>query len=508
MSVEVAVVRTKGAGYPAQGPFHPSVAYPEYPFRAFLQVEPNFVYEGVRELFRLMRLDAENIDTEKWNPLGYLVKPGMTVVLKPNFVVSKHRLGKDLFSAITHPAVLRAVADFVWIALQGRGRILIADAPQYDCNFQELLERTQLPTVVEFYAQFSGPSVSVRDLRCYWSRWKHFDSCLESLPGDPEGNVTVNLGSKSALHSLPHLEKLYGAVYDRNETIAQHHDGTHKYEVAGTVMKADVVISIPKLKVHKKVGATLNAKGLVGICTNKNYLVHYRVSAGRLGGDQYPEGVFSRTEEFLIRTERWMYDHLLASRSHALEYLHRAVYSVHNATTKRLGLKVGEGKRQLDAGNWYGNDSAWRMAVDLMAIFRFADSQGQLHATPQRRTLTVIDGVIGGANDGPLAPDPVAAGVLLGGENLLAVDLVATRLMGFDPLKLKMYAHLLKDSTFDFGLRKLDDIEIRSANPEWLNCLRDNTSRFLGFAPHPGWIGHIEICPQPKVEGAQLSAAA
>jgi hypothetical protein len=80
--------------------------------------------------------------------------------------------------------------------------------------------------------------------------------------------------------------------------------------------------------------------------------------------------------------------------------------------------------------------------------------------------------------------------------------------MGFDPLKLKMYAHLLKDSTFDFGLRKLDDIEIRSANPEWLNCLRDNTSRFLDFAPHPGWIGHIEICPQPKVEGSQLSAAA
>ena len=465
MSVEVAVVRTNGARYPSQGPFHPSVAYPEYPFRGFLQTEPNSAYEGVREVFRLMRLDAENIDTEKWNPLGYLVQPGMTVALKPNFVVSKHRLGKDLFCIITHPAVLRAVADYVWIALQGRGRILIADAPQYDCNFEELLKRTQLPTVVEFYSRFPGPNVSVRDLRQYWSAWKHFASCLRPLAGDPDGNVTVNLGSRSALHSLPHPEKLYGAVYDRNETIAQHHDGIHKYEVAGSIMKADVVISIPKLKVHKKVGTTLNAKGLVGICTNKNYLVHYRLSSCRQGGDQYPEGLFSPTEEFLIRTERWMYDHLLASRSRPLEYLHRAVYSVHNATTKRLGLKVGEGKRQLDAGNWHGNDSAWRMAVDLMAIFRFADSKGQLHATPQRRTFAVIDGVIGGENDGPLAPDPVAAGVILAGENLLAVDLVATRLMGFDPLKLKMYAHLLQNGTFDFGLRKLDDIEIRSGQP-------------------------------------------
>jgi hypothetical protein len=164
----------------------------------------------------------------------------MTVALKPNFVVSKHRSGKDLFSTITHPAVLRAVADYVWIALQGRGRILIADAPQYDCNFEELLKATQLPTVVAFYSQFAGPTVSVRDLRLYWSGWKHFDSCLLPLPGDPDGNVTVNLGSKSALYSLPSPEKLYGAVYDRNETIAQHHDGTHKYEVAGTIMRADV----------------------------------------------------------------------------------------------------------------------------------------------------------------------------------------------------------------------------------------------------------------------------
>jgi hypothetical protein len=260
--------------------------------------------------------------------------------------------------------------------------------------------------------------------------------------------------------------------------------------------------------VHKKVGTTLNAKGLVGICTNKNHLVHYRITSCRQGGDQYPEGVFSPTEEFLIRAERWMYDHLLASRHHALEYLHRAVYSVHNATTKRLGLKVGEGKRQLDAGNWHGNDSAWRMACDLMAIFRFADSQGQLHATPQRRTLAIIDGVIGGENDGPLAPDPVAAGVMLAGENLLAVDLVATRLMGFDPLKLKMYAYLLQNSTFDFGVRRPADIVIRSANPAWLNCLRDNSSRFLDFAPHPGWIGHIEISPRPGVAGSVLATAA
>ena len=73
-----------------------------------------------------------------------------------------------------------------------------------------------------------------------------------------------------------------------------------------------------------------------------------------------------------------MYDHLLAPRRKALEYLHRSIYWLHNHTTKLLGLKVDERKRLLDAGNWYGNDSAWRMAVDLMKVFLFADRHGIL----------------------------------------------------------------------------------------------------------------------------------
>jgi uncharacterized protein (DUF362 family) len=505
---KVSIVATAEPRYPDEAPFHPSEPYPEYPFGDDLSQPRNLVYKAVREAFRQLGLDARNDGKPTWNPLGHLVEPGMTVVLKPNFVVSRHRQGKDLFSIITHPAVLRAVADYVWIALRGRGRIVIADAPQYDCDFQELLKATRLGDVISFYSKFSGPPVSVLDLRRYWSRGKHFDSCLEPLPGDPEGNLKVNLGGKSALASLPHPEKLYGAVYRRHETIAHHRDAIHEYEVSGTVMKADVVISVPKLKVHKKVGTTLNTKGIVGICTDKNYLVHYRISSSREGGDQYPDGMFTSAEELLIKTERWMYDHFLAPRRRALEYLHRAIYAVHNATTKKLGIKVSMTKRQLDAGNWHGNDSAWRMAADLMKILPFADRRGQLQAAPQRRTFSVIDGVIGGENNGPLSPDPVPAGVLLAGENLLAVDLVATRLMGFDPLKLKMYAHLLANTDFDFGLRSLDDIEVCTADAAWANCLRDVSNRFLGFNPHPGWLGHIEVHSAHKGYGSEISTAA
>jgi hypothetical protein len=226
--------------------------------------------------------------------------------------------------------------------------------------------------------------------------------------------------------------------------------------------------------------------------------VHYTLKPPSKGGDQYPDGLFNPLEELLIKTERWMYDHFLATRNLFLEYLHRSIYWLHNHTTRRLGIKVNENKRLLDAGNWYGNDSAWRMAVDLMRVFHFADKEGKIHTSFQRRVFSIIDGIIGGDNKGPLEPDPVPSGVLIGGENFLAVDLVATRLMGFDPLKVRMYQELLSDPEFDFGVRSLEEIEVISNEKAWENCLKDRTNRFLDFKPHPGWIGHLEILPKTK----------
>jgi len=496
---KVAAVRVADARYPRNAPYSPSERYPEYPFGDAVAAEPNYAYEGVRALLHDLGFDREHFGTPQWNPLGHLIHPGDTVVLKPNFVLSSHKGRKDLFAVITHPAVLRAIGDYAWIALQGRGKLIIADAPQYDCNWEELLAATGVDKVVAHWAAHAGPETDLRDLRPYWSRWKHFASMLEALPGDPQGSRVINLGKKSALYRKPRPDKLYGAVYRRDETI-QHHTGeTHEYQVSRTILDADVVISVPKLKVHKKVGVTLNVKGLVGINTNKNYLVHYSITPPSEGGDQYPDGLFTPSEKFLISTERWMYDHLLASRNPLLERIHRSIYWLHNNTTRKLGLKVEESKRLLDAGNWYGNDSAWRMAVDLLRIFLFTDRKGQLQTTPQRRVFTVIDGIVGGDVNGPLTPDPVHSRTLVGGENVLAADLAATRLMGFDPLKVRMHTALLADPHFDFGVHGLDDVEVVADEPGWSQCLKNGDDRFLGFREHPGWIGHLMVKPERVV---------
>jgi uncharacterized protein (DUF362 family) len=487
----VGVVRALEARYPSSAPFHPSEAYPEYPFgRRNLGLEPNHAYAAVRELFHVLGLDSEAYGSAAWNPLSSVITPGMTVVIKPNWVQSRHKEGGDLWSVITHSSVLRAIGDYCWIALQGRGHLLIADAPQSDCNFEELRKAADLDALTTLYGAHRGPSFEIRDLRNDWSKGRHHPSMRIPLSGDPEGSVRVDLGPESALCGAA-TDKLYGAMCRRDELKRHHRDTVQQYDLAGTMMRADVVISVPKLKVHKKVGVTLNAKGLVGVCTNKNLLVHYTLTPPTRGGDQYPDGHFNRIEEALIRLERWMYDYLLAPEWRPLEYLHRSMYWLHGKLLKPLGIRVRKEKRLLDAGNWHGNDSAWRMTVDLMTAFCFADSEGRLHDTPQRRMFSVVDGIIGGDNNGPLTPDARPSGMLVGGENLLAVDLVAARLMGFEPRLMRLYSWLL-DRARDFGVRHPSEIDVRSTFERWRTCMTDTRDTFLGFRPHPGWIGHIE----------------
>ena len=107
MSVDVGVVKLVDAVYPQASPYHPSEQYPEYPFGKNVSGEPNHVYAAVRELLFELGYDRENFGKSGWNPLGFLIEPGMTVVLKPNFVRSRHFEKKDPYAMITHPSLLR-----------------------------------------------------------------------------------------------------------------------------------------------------------------------------------------------------------------------------------------------------------------------------------------------------------------------------------------------------------------------------------------------------------------
>jgi uncharacterized protein (DUF362 family) len=450
----------------------------------------------LRELSRLL-------GHEDGNMFRGAVEPGMRVTVKPNWVLHFHPYELDVFSVITHSAVLRAVVDLLYEAMEGRGEITIADAPQFNCRFDELLRVTEVERIADWYRDRHGFEVAIRDLRQI--------ACLApdltfirsedrvTLEGDPRGYSVVSLGDESAFVGMPNGDRIYGADYDREETVKHHNPARHEYLVSRTILDSDVVVHVPKLKVHKKVGITINSKGMVGINGNKNWLAHYRVGTPARGGDEFPD-----TEPFGAKvrahTMRWAIDHLLTKDSRPREALFRAarggllLFRPLAVAVARRRPQLGPGDLMLHGGNWHGNDTAWRMTVDLARTVLYADSEGRLHDTPQRRFLSVVDGIVAGEGEGPLTPTPKHAGVLLGGEGLLAVDLACARLMGFDWRQMRYARWLVEESPHDMGVvDPATDVEIRSNVPEWERMMGDPDVEDLAFEPHPGWAGHVEL---------------
>ena len=495
-NLNVAIYHEPGMIYPETPPYDPHIAYPEY-FLHNISIRENRVYNAVRNTLFLLGLDKNNFDTPQWNPFKNIIKPTNTVVIKPNFVLSKHDNGGDLFSIITHPSIIRSVVDYVYIALAGKGKIIVADAPMMECDFKELLKTTNLETIKELYKKELNFDIEIYDLRHLWldkkkgNQDKVYSKNRHKLPSDPLGEVLVNLGKQSLFYGVKNYKKFYGADYNREETIKHHHNDIQEYLISKTILSADAIISIPKLKVHKRTGVTLNLKGLVGISVNKNYLVHYVLGTPSEGGDQFPDNFLTFKEKKRIKMKRWTYDYFLSRKNSKVDFLYRLITNSGRLLLNPLGGKL-DGKRTImDHGSWYGNNSTWRMVVDLCKIFIYADKEGNLQNTPVRKIFSLVDGIVGGEGVGPLIPGSKKCSVIVGGFNFCAVDLVCARIMGFDYRKIAKFKYLLGQK--DLFKTDLDKIKI-SSNDNFINLFdKENKNKYFNFEPHPGWKGFIEI---------------
>lgn len=348
----------------------------------------------------------EDLGYDVKNPFEGFIKPGMKVTIKPNWVASRWRESCEhtdyLYCVITHPALIEAVADRVAIALDGKGEIIIADNPSIDADFEELMNFTGIRRLENKY-EVPCHIYDLRPLICpsldvYGKKDK-----MVPQAGDPNGQIEINLGKSSLLSEVD--PTLFRGVFDeREETVEAHTGDNQLYTFARSIYDADVFISLPKLKTHQKVGATLNLKGLVGTITKKNQLVHWRVGVPANGGDEYPD--------------QESYDKAYASGK-----LHR--------------------------GSWPGNDTIWRMVVDLY--------QSLLTNEKQKR-FTIIDGILAGEGQGPFCPTSKFANTLIASDDFLMADLVAARYMGLDPEKMKYLSHFIDK----YGLDLDKDIEVRN----------------------------------------------
>ncbi len=485
--MRVAVWRDRQAIYPKTPPFHPSGKYPETLFPETAD-EHNSIYNGVRELLRLLKLDYDHFDSPEWNPLGEIINPGDTVLLKPNLIKENHPRNPDGWVyMMTHGSIIRAVADYVVKALSGRGKIVVADAPQTDSSFGKICKLLYLYEVRDFYRSH-GVDFNLIDLRKY--EWKSVDDIVVSrrdLAGDKNGYITFDLGDESLFYKYHGEGKYYGADYDTSEINKHHHGIRHEYVVSGSAIECDVFINLPKLKTHKKTGVTLSLKNLVGINGDKNYLPHYTEGTPSSGGDQFPEDTAGRKVESAG---------LKAARKLALSVPMVGPFAYRAA--KKAGQAVlGKTSRVVRSGNWYGNDTAWRMCLDLNRILLYGNSDGSFRedtSCARKKYFSIIDGIIGGDGDGPIDVDPVQSGILIGGFDSVVTDAVAATMMGIDPNKLAMIRNAFDLHTLRLTDDSMDTINIVSNIAEWNKRLGEiDSETTLRFRPHFGWKGAIEI---------------
>ncbi|MCH7879334.1 MAG: DUF362 domain-containing protein [candidate division Zixibacteria bacterium] len=488
------------AGYNNQAPFHPHLRYPECRCDETSESGGADAFALVREALFQLGLDRARYGTPDWNPLGEIISPGDSVALKPNWVLDTHPRGLDIFSVITHPSLIRAALDYTLLALDGEGEVTVCDAPQADCNFERVFEISQLSALKSHYEEHAGTYGGIIpkfiDLRkiAYLVDDDGYlkDNSRITLAGDPNGYFKVNLGSESLLYHLENLENLYGADYDRNFT-SEHHSGERQeYLVSGTILKADVVISLPKMKSHKKTGVTLNLKNLVGINGDKNYLAHFRVGASDAGGDEYPARMDGK-QKLILKSQRALIDKLLVKPNKFSVGLFNLISAGYRLLRRASKMDLTPAIR---LGDWSGNDTAWRMVIDLNRILFLADEKGVMRETPQRGYFSIVDGIIAGEGDGPLDPDPRTAGIVLAGHSPIPVDLAAMTLMGFDYRKLRLYDYIVGDKqrVVEAPYAVNDPGRIRVSYLSETYSLDRLLTQIepLNFRPHYGWRGKIE----------------
>ena len=88
----------------------------------------------------MMGLDRDNFGEPSWNPFGTVIKPGYNVLIKPNLVISDHPSGpQGIESSVAHGSVLRALVDYIYIALKGKGKITVGDSPIKEVDFDKIV---------------------------------------------------------------------------------------------------------------------------------------------------------------------------------------------------------------------------------------------------------------------------------------------------------------------------------------------------------------------------------
>jgi hypothetical protein len=146
---------------------------------------------------------------------------------------------------------------------------------------------------------------------------------------------------------------------------------------------------------------------------------------------------------------------------------------------------AGRARHGLLSGSWDGNDTIWRMVIDINRAVQYGALDGVLHDRPTRRFYYFVDGVVAGEGDGPLRPAAKPCGLLLHGSDPVAIDATMAILMGFSPGRIPHVREAFARTAW--RLTEFDDFASvpLAIAPALASKIRDS-SDFM-FQPPRGW---------------------
>jgi len=389
---------------------------------------------------------------------------GKKILLKPNWV-THDRKNNDKICLRTNDNILFAILNII---IECKPiKITIGDAPIHGCNWDNLLGS-------DFYAKIqklkdaSSINIEIKDFRrVTFNPTKN--NPLKEL-NEISKYVIFDLGKDSFLEPISSPKSNFRVTnYNPNRLKESHTIGKHKYCLTKELFDADVVISLPKIKTHQKTAITGALKNIVGMNGDKDFLPHHRVGGQGFGGDCYPgNNILRRTSEYFLDCANRKQGDFFYWFWH---YMSRIVWK----------MSFPKNVHHLSAG-WYGNDTSWRMVLDLNKIITYGKMDGTISSTPQREIYSLCDGIIGGQGNGPLNPDPLPLGVICFSNNSVMTDVCFATLMGFDIQNIPILRNAINFSK--------DQLVTLTINGE--KTTLENIKAFsVKTKPPDGWIGHL-----------------
>ena len=391
---------------------------------------------------------------------------GKQVLLKPNWV------NHDRYP--NNPICLRTHNDFLLAALESvlqlnPAKVIIGDAPIQGCNWSKVCAPVLLNEIAALSQQYNV-EVTIVDFRRVI-----YDSSNNQLLTNQNSisdYIIFDVGKKSYLEPICSNDKelFRVAQYDYKRLAKVHQKGIHKYCITKYLFESDIIISLPKIKTHQKTGITGALKNLVGLNGDKDYLPHHRIGGTKYGGDSYAGGNFFRQISEKVAD---------ASNKVIGKPLYKYLFKL------ALGIwKYSDPKNKHQWGAaWYGNDTSWRMVLDLNQLIIYGKSNGSLSNHPQRELYSLCDGIIAGQGNGPLFPEPLPLGFISFTNNSAINDYVFATLMKLNPDKIP----LLKNA-FSLYKNDLQNIKVNGENI----LFKDLDNYSIEAVLPPGWIDYLK----------------